>query len=497
MSFGEDLDKLVAEHSDGLVGAHSSWQRIKLGDVATLVNGFAFKSNHFNDAVGTPLLRIRDIVRGKVETYYNAPVDDPKMPHVANGEIVVGMDGDFNSRIWTGGKALVNQRVCTLQADEQFYSQKLLAFALPAYLNMINDHTSSVTVKHLSSKTVQDIPLPLPPLNEQQRIVEKIETLFAQLDKGEEALREVQKLLTRYRQSVLKAAVTGELTANWRAERAGQLEDGRSLLNSILQNRREKWSGRGKYKEPKTPSITDLPTLPESWLWTSMDALVIRGPQNGIYLPQEKYGDGTPIIRIDDFQTGWVRAVKKLRKVTATSEEIETYSLMNGDFVINRVNSVTHLGKTMLVGPEHEGALFESNMMRCSVSPYLDPPYLELYLSSAIGRKRLIKNCKHAVNQASINQGDVGTTPVPLPPLDEQREIAVLAKERLARTDILVEWCEIELKRSGSLRQSILKDAFAGKLVPQDPSDEPASALLARIVAQQPTAKNSARRRHA
>jgi hypothetical protein len=91
------------------------------------------------------------------------------------------------------------------------------------------------------------------PLNEQRRIVEKIETLFARLDKGEEALRDVQKLLARYRQSVLKAAVTGQLTADWRAENAHRLEHGQDLLARILQTRRETWEGRGKYKEPCRP----------------------------------------------------------------------------------------------------------------------------------------------------------------------------------------------------------------------------------------------------
>lgn len=353
----------------------------------------------------------------------------------------------------------------------------------------INDSGLNLTHDRFAKLSV-----PVAPLPEQERIVEKIETLFAQLGKGEEAVREVQKLLARYRQSVLKAAVTGQLTADWRAERKGQLEQGSDLLARILKTRRDEWSGRGKYRQPKVSKHSDLPDLPEIWQWTNMDALIIHGPQNGIYLPQSKYGDGAPIIRIDDFQTGWVRPVESLRKANANPSEIGLYALKKGDLVINRVNSISHLGKTMLVDAEHEGALFESNMMRLSASPHVDVSYLELYLGSAIGRKRLIANCKHAVNQASINQGDVGTTPVPLPPLEEQREIALLAKERLAKTDELVDWCATELKRSASLRQSILKDAFAGKLVPQDPTDEPASVLLARIAAEKLPHKKTRRK---
>ncbi|TAW19913.1 hypothetical protein ELI20_01095 [Rhizobium ruizarguesonis] len=378
-----------------------------------------------------------------------------------------------------------------IEVDPTFIMYQLESAKTNRYLN---DNAKGTAQKGIYLRNLGFTPFLLPPLNEQRRIVEKIETLFAQLDKGEEAVRQVQKLLNRYRQSVLKSAVTGELTADWRSERADQLKPSQNLLVQILQTRREKWAARRKYEEPKAVALTDLPMLPEIWLWTNMDALIVHGPQNGLYLPQNKYGDGTPIIRIDDFQTGWVRPIKNLRRVRATPEEIILHSLKNGDFVINRVNSVSHLGKTMLVDAEHEGALFESNMMRLSVSDRVDRSFLELYLSSSIGRKRLIANCKHAVNQASINQGDVAATAVPLPPLEEQQEIVVLAKERLARAEVLVEWCDAELKRSASLRQSILKDAFAGKLVPQDPADEPASALLARIATAQPIARKARRK---
>jgi type I restriction enzyme S subunit len=133
-----------------------------------------------------------------------------------------------------------------------------------------SEYTSTTAIPMLTISALSRMPVRVAPLNEQRRIVEKIETLFARLDKGEEALREVQKLLARYRQSVLKAAVTGQLTADWRAENAHRLEHGRDLLARILQTRREKWEGRGKYKEPAAPVTSDLPYLPEGWIWASL-----------------------------------------------------------------------------------------------------------------------------------------------------------------------------------------------------------------------------------
>lgn len=481
MSFGENLADLVAKSTNELHGKHTSWERVRLGDVAHLVNGFAFKSSAFNESEGMPIVRIRDVTSGSAGTFYRGPTDDPRMTFIEDGQIAIGMDGDFNSRLWSGGRALLNQRVCTVQADEEFYSQRLLSYALPGYLRLINEHTSAVTVKHLSSFTVRDIPLPLPPLNEQRRIVKKIDTLFAELDKGEESLRQVQTLLARYRQSVLKAAVTGELTADWRAERAGKLESSPDQLERILTARKENWQSRGRYKDPLAPDPAQLPKLPDTWTWVSLGALMTDSPQNGLYLPKSKYGSGIPILRIDDYQVDWLRPRNELRRVEANTTDREKYALRAGDFVVNRVNSVSHLGKSVLIPEDFNGVLFESNMMRFSLTSEASRSYVALYLTSQLGRGRLIQNCKHAVNQASINQGDVENTPVPLPPLKEQWAIVERVAHASAREIAGKDLCEGASKRSVALRQSILKEAFSGRLVPQDPHDEPAAELLARI----------------
>src|SRR5207245_349108 len=128
---------------------------------------------------------------------------------VKPGELVVGMDGDFNSARWRGEPALLNQRVCKITVDASRYSPRFLEYVLPAYLAAINAHTHSVTVKHLSSRTVGDIPVPFPPLDEQQRIVAEIEKQFTRLHAGVESLKRVQTALKRYRAIVLKAACEG------------------------------------------------------------------------------------------------------------------------------------------------------------------------------------------------------------------------------------------------------------------------------------------------
>lgn len=463
-----------------------SWLIVKLGDVLYDIVGGGTPSKsvpeYFQGSI--PLMTVKDMKNSRpVETGFNITEEalaDSSSKVVPADTVIIATRMGLGKVVRPKMATAINQDLKALfpsgALDKSFLENWLISVA-----SKIEAMGTGTTVKGVRLNEIRELQIPLAPLNEQRRIVEKIETLFARLDKGEEALRDVQKLLARYRQSVLKAAVTGQLTADWRAENAHRLEPGQDLLARILQARRETWDGRGKYKEPVAPDTTDLPELPEGWVWASLGALISKGPRNGLYLPQSKYGSGTPILRIDDYQVDWLRPVQELRRVAAEPEECDKYGLRHGDFVVNRVNSVSHLGKTTLLPAEYDGALFESNMMRFSVSGQVSSEYLHLYLTSELGRKRLTKNCKHAVNQASINQGDVEATPVPLPPRLEQEQIAQIVAEESSREIASLKTCQTELARSAALRQSILKDAFAGRLVPQDPADEPAAALLARI----------------
>ena len=123
-------------------------------------------------------------------------------------------------------------------------------------------------------------------------------------------------------------------------------------------------------------------------------------------------------------------------------------------------------------------------MMRMATSSGISVLYIAYYLRSFVGRTRLTSNAKWAVNQASINQTDVCGTPIPLPPLDEQRRIVAEVERRLSVVQQAEATVEASLARAERLRQSILKQAFSGKLVPQDPGDELASVLLERIRAE-------------
>ena len=348
--------------------------------------------------------------------------------------------------------------------------------------------------------TFADYPFPLPPLPEQHRIVAEIEKQFTRLDASVAALKRVQANLKRYRASVLKAACEGKLVPT---EAELTHADGRDyepadrLLERVLAERRARWKSqekrRGKYKEPVAPDTLNLPELPAGWVWATADQLILDSPQNGIYRPKSQYGDGVPVVRIEDYQDFHLRDREQLQRLKITTEEASTYGLAASQLIINRVNSPSHLGKTLLVPDHLPPAVFESNMMKVIPSKCTDPSFFAHYLRSPVGRARLTTQAKWAVNQASINQSDVCSTPVPLPPLAEQRRIVAEVERRLSVVQQAEAAVEANLARAERLRQSILKQAFSGQLVPQDPDDEPASVLLERIRAERETAQAAAK----
>jgi type I restriction enzyme S subunit len=345
----------------------------------------------------------------------------------------------------------------------------------------------------------------LAPREEQTRIVAEIEKQFTRLDAATAALKRVQANLKRYRASVLKAACEGQLvpTEAALARKEGRdFEPASELLKRILRERRARWeadtlakmiaSGKPpkddrwklKYIEPATPDISNLPELPEGWCWALFDQLIVSGPQNGLYKPATAYGSGCPIVRIDDYQNDFHRSSSDLRRLRLSDEERKLYQLGADDVLVNRVNSPSHLGKSIAAPAEWSGAVFESNMMRLRVATSVSVSWLMVYLHSNEGRTRLTSNAKWAVNQASINQEDVKATPIPLPPEMEEARIAESFANVLTEVQRTMDSVAAGLVRSGRLKQSVLNSAFSGRLAPQDSRDEPAVALLERIRAE-------------
>lgn len=341
--------------------------------------------------------------------------------------------------------------------------------------------------------------LPLPvrvaPLNEQRRIVQKIEELFSKLDAGVAALERVKANLKRYRAAVLKAAVEGKLTAAWRAEHP-DTEPASQLLERILKERRRKWEEaqlakyaaagkdppkgwREKYKEPASPNPDSSPELPTGWTLATVEQLyrAERPISYGVLQPGRDLADGVPLVRVCDINDGTV-SIDQMKKIAPSiSAQYQRTLLQGGEVLLTVVGTI---GRTAVAPAVLQGANTARAVAVIAIVRPVDPHFIEILLRESSMRARLTK-AAHEVARKTLNLEDVRIACLPLAPLPEQRHIVAEVERRLSIVDELEAQVAADLKRAGRLRQSILKRAFAGRLVPQDPNDEPAAKLLERI----------------
>lgn len=487
--------EIVNQGNHQLLTKASHWVRVPLSDVAMVQNGFAFKSELFTHSGGKPLIRIRDIEDGWTENFYSGEYSDEFV--VRKGDILIGMDGDFNAALWQGVDGLLNQRVCRLIPISKNFSEKFLFLCLQPYLNAINAETSSVTVKHLSSKTIGEIPLPLPPLKEQHRIVAKVEELFSDLDKGIENLKTAQAQLKVYRQALLIHAFEGKLTTQWRAENQDKLETAEALLNRIQQERAQRYQQQltdwqtncgSKPKAPKllpplsAEELAELPKLPEGWIWIKFGELCEK-IFDGTHFSPKSFPEGKyKYITAKNIKEGRL----DLSNITYLDEKAhrEIYSRCDvkpGDVLYIKDGATTGIATVNKL--EEEFSLLSSVGVFRFPKSLVNPEYAAYFLNSKVTRHRMLKEVA-GVAITRLTLVKLNRAEFVLPPLVEQQQIVLELESKLSEVDQLELTLTTSLQQAEALRQSILKKAFSGQLVPQDPHDEPASALLARIRAE-------------
>lgn len=500
MAFTMTVAELIEADTTGLLGKHSTWERVSLADVAHILNGAPFDSSLFSLTEGMPLVRIRDVVAGETKTFYSGPSEDDFL--VKPNDLLVGMDGDFHSGYWGAQTALLNQRVCKISPAESFYDKRLLALALPGYLMAINANTPSVTVKHLSSKTIGEIGLPLPPRKEQTRIVDKLEEILTGLEAGLAELKAAQKKLAQYRQSLLKAAVEGALTAEWRANNK-PAETGAQLLERILQERRVRWEAKQlakfkeqgkappkdwqkKYPEPVQSDTTDLPELPQGWVWASVDCLLADIETGKSFKCDERPPAHDEIGVVKVSAVSWGEYDEQESKTCTDESRVNTDLLVKtGDFLFSRANTVELVGACVIAKSVNLNVMLSDKILRLVFVDDEIKPWLLYLLRSKLGRKQIeFLATGNQESMKNIGQERIRSIAIPIAPKNEMCEAMALVEQASNSANQQTLANDRLLKHSAAQRQNILKAAFSGQLVPQDPSDEPASELLARIRAE-------------
>jgi len=341
---------------------------------------------------------------------------------------------------------------------------------------------------------VASLGIPVPPRAEVQRIFAELDELFPDLDNAVRALENVQKKLPYYKAAVLKAAVEGKLTSEWR-EQHPNVEPGADLLKRILAERRRQWekeqlrnftrvgkeppkNWEAKYREPVVPDTTTLHALPAGWSWASLDQLghIDRGrskhrPRNAAFL----YGGPYPFIQTGDIR----RARQYLREHFQTYSEagLQQSRLWPKDTLC--ITIAANIAETAILSypacfPDSiVGVVFQHSLVSVR--------YVEIFIRSV---KVRINFYAPATAQKNINNEILRSLAVALPPLQEQEEIVNAVEEQFSVIEHLESILQKNIDAARSLRQATLKSAFRGELVSQNAKDEPASELLKRIAAE-------------
>jgi len=387
-----------------------AWPTRRLGELTDILSGFAFDSGGFNDSGDLPIVRIRDVVPGTSSTFYRGKFDEKYVIH--KGDVLIGMDGEFNRARWKGGDALLNQRVCKIApSNGELYEGYLFHF-LPEALKVIERATPFVTVKHLSVKDIREILIPLPPISEQRRIADILDKADALRVKRRAALAQVDTLA-------------------------------RSLFLDMFGD----------------PSAKGWQMVTVSQIAADIDGAIRTGPFGSQLLHSEFTDKGAvAVLGIDNVVENEFRWANPRFISDAKYRQLTRYSVQPGDVLITIMGTC---GRCAIV-PANIGTAINTKHLCCIT---LDrsrciPEFLHAYfLQHPEARRYLGQKAKGAIMEG-LNMGIIKEMPIPLAPIELQYRFA----QRLASIDELRMMHRSGLGKSDALFDSLQHRAFRGEL---------------------------------
>jgi type I restriction enzyme S subunit len=419
------------------------WAVTELGDICAIHDSRRIPINATERNARIAGLRDSDLF-----PYYGATGEVGKIDgFLFDGEyVLIGEDGAPFLEPHRGVSYLVNGRFWVnnhAHILEHPTSNRFLCH----YLRQIDyrPFVTGTTRLKLNQAQLRRIPVPLPPLAEQKRIVAKIEELFSELEAGEESLRVARRQLGVYRQSLLKQAFEGKLTEKWRTQNPARLE---------------------------------------SWSWlTLQDIADVTG---GLTKNSKRDSLPTriPYLRVANVYANELR-LDEIKDIGVTPEEAKKVRLAKGDLLIVEGNgSLDQIGRVALWDGSIPDCGHQNHLIRARCHATATPAFVLMFLLSPRGRELIEKQAASTSGLHTLSVSKVQRLPVPLCSLPEQQEIVRLLDAQFEVIEQNEREIDAALQRSEALRQAILKKAFTGRLVPQNPSDEPASQLLARLRAE-------------
>jgi len=349
-------------------------------------------------------------------------------------------------------------------------------FYIINYLKIITEEFrgQGTTITGITSSDLKNLQIPIAPLKEQKRITSKIEELFSKIDSITQSLEHTTLQLEQYRNSLLKSVFEGKLTEDWRKKENPSLD---TLLEKIQSNRKNQESKLQKLK----PFDDDAPfSIPSVWAWTRV-GLISNEIQYGTSEKASTTKSKLPVLRMGNIQDG-VLNFEKLKYYPNKWKSRKQYLLKDGDVLFNRTNSAELVGKSAIYREFHPIAVFAGYLIRVKIFDEIySPLLLTWYLNSIFGKLYVKSVVSQQVGQANVNGTKLAMMHLPLMSNEEQKEIINILEQGFSLIQNTHQTVNSTLEFLQTMKMSILKQAFEGKLVPQDSDDESAEILLQKI----------------
>ena len=452
------------------------WDRCDLGTVISVKNGYAFKSSDYSTE-GIPLVRISDIQEGKVNLKNSVFIPKEKANldfTVQNGDLLIAMSGATTGKvgIYTGREiCLQNQRVGNFKVlSHKLLNTRFRDFYVLSLSKNIEDAAYGGAQPNISSSVLESLEISLPPLNEQRRIVDKLERIGDRNRTARNELNHIPKLIARYKQAVLAAACSGKLTEDWREANL----DKHNLL-AYPQNTQDKTS---KISQTELSMSEDLYEIPQSWVWKSLSNVCLK-ITDGEHLTPPLSSEGIPLLSAKDVRNDYLdfSETKYISLEVANKSRSRCNPEIEDILVVSRGATI---GRTCRVKTNKLFCLMGSVLLFKINTTIAASCFVELFLKSSFSADRFL-SMSGASAQSAIYIRDMKIFPIPIPPLEEQKEIVRRVEKMFEKIDKMEQEYQKAAKLCDRLEQATLAKAFRGELVPQDPDDEPASVLLEQV----------------
>lgn len=454
-----------------------SWTITELGELLErITNGLNIKQNR--EPKGIPVTRIETISKGEFDferVQYVHDIEDEKKDKylLKQGDILFS---HINSDLHLGKTAIFSSNRQILHGVNLLLLRTKQDLLFPKYLHYLLNYYRRIGVfiaiaqhavnqSSLNQAKIKSLRIPLTSINEQKSIVAEIEKQFSRLDGAISNLKRVKANLKRYKTAVLKAAVEGKLTEEWRKANP-DVEPASELLKRILAERKKKWEvehpGK-KYKEPTPPDTSNLPELLKGWVWATIEQLATK-VQYGSSAKTNEHSSGVPVLRMGNIFEGQLK-LDDLKYLPKNHPEFPDLLLEKGDLLFNRTNSPELVGKTTVYMGKPKPCSFASYLIRVKMADGIRSNFVSFYINSVYGRKWIKTVVSQQVGQANVNGTKLQALLIPLPPDTEQQKIIEEVESRFSVTEEIEAAIETNLKRADRLCHSILKKAFSGKLI--------------------------------